>query len=115
MKVLGTSVLVFEAIVVALFIPVAYFTGAATDGSTAAWLGGGLAIACLVGAGMVTRPGGIAVGWAIQVLVLACGFVVPLMFVLGGMFAALWWAAVRFGRKADAATRTREGGPTPLT
>ena len=88
MKVLGTSVLVFEAIVVALFIPVAYFTGAATDGSTAAWLGGGLAIACLVGAGMVTRPGGIAVGWAIQVLVLACGFVVPLMFVLGGMFAA---------------------------
>jgi hypothetical protein len=109
MKVLGTSVLVFEAIVVALFIPVAFFTGTVTDGATAAWLGGALAVVCLLGAGMVTRRGGIAVGWAIQVAVVACGFVVPLMFGLGGIFAALWWAAVHFGRKADAASSTREG------
>ena len=34
---------------------------------------------------------------------LACGFVVPMMFALGLVFGALWWAALRYGRRADAA------------
>lgn len=113
MRVLGTSVLVFEAIVMGLFIPVAYFTGRGIDGSTAAWLGAGLVVLCLVAAGMVTRPGGIALGWIVQILVIACGFVVLDMFVMGAIFAALWWAAVHYGRKVDDMRTQRDQAGTP--
>ncbi|MCB5906729.1 DUF4233 domain-containing protein [Streptomyces pinistramenti] len=53
--------------------------------------------------GMLTRPGGIQLGWALQAALIASGFVVPTMFFLGAVFAALWWASVHFGRKIDEA------------
>lgn len=52
---------------------------------------------------MVTRPGGVLLGWVLQVALIAAGFVVPVMFILGVAFAALWWASVHFGRKIDVA------------
>lgn len=115
MRVLGTSVLIFEAIVMALFIPVAYFTGRTVEGPTAAWIGVGLVVLCIVAAGMVTRPGGIVLGWIVQVLVIASGFVVPDMFVVGAIFGGLWWAAVHYGRKVDAMRTERDqaGAPGP--
>lgn len=112
MRVLGTSVLIFEAIMVALAIPVAYFTGAAARGATAAWICAGLAVLCLIAAGLVTRPYGLIVGWTVQALIIASGFLVTSMFVLGGIFALLWWAAVHFGRRADDA-RARRDAPPP--
>ncbi|WP_172385959.1 DUF4233 domain-containing protein [Streptomyces sp. MNP-20] len=53
--------------------------------------------------GMVTRPGGVQLGWALQAALIASGFVVPIMFFMGAMFAALWWASVHFGQKIDEA------------
>ncbi|MFF4396853.1 DUF4233 domain-containing protein [Streptomyces sp. NPDC001480] len=53
--------------------------------------------------GMVTRPGGVALGWALQIALVASGFFVPMMYILGVVFAALWWASVHFGRKVDEA------------
>jgi hypothetical protein len=53
--------------------------------------------------GVVTRPGGIALGWALQIALIASGLVVPSMFFLGAIFAALWWASVHYGRKIDEA------------
>ncbi|MGK5639236.1 DUF4233 domain-containing protein [Streptomyces sp. URMC 126] len=53
--------------------------------------------------GMITRPGGVQLGWLLQAGLVASGFVVPLMFVLGVVFGALWWASVHFGRKIDEA------------
>ncbi|MEV6019803.1 MULTISPECIES: DUF4233 domain-containing protein [unclassified Streptomyces] len=53
--------------------------------------------------GMITRPGGVQLGWALQILLVAGGFVVPSMFILGVAFAALWWASVHYGRKIDEA------------
>ncbi|KUF14741.1 MULTISPECIES: DUF4233 domain-containing protein [Streptomyces] len=53
--------------------------------------------------GMVTRPGGVQLGWALQIALIASGFIVPMMFFMGAMFAALWWASVHFGRKIDEA------------
>ncbi|MYW65697.1 DUF4233 domain-containing protein [Streptomyces sp. SID8379] len=53
--------------------------------------------------GMVTRPGGVQLGWALQIALIISGFFVPVMFFLGACFAALWWASVHFGRKVDAA------------
>ncbi|MGW1210710.1 DUF4233 domain-containing protein [Streptomyces sp. NPDC002499] len=52
---------------------------------------------------VVTRPGGIAMGWALQIALIASGFIVPSMFFLGAIFAALWWASVHYGRKIDEA------------
>ena len=53
--------------------------------------------------GVVTRPGGVALGWALQIALIASGFVVPTMFFMGAIFAALWWASVHYGRKIDEA------------
>ncbi|WP_416973269.1 DUF4233 domain-containing protein [Streptomyces sp. 4F14] len=53
--------------------------------------------------GVVTRPGGIALGWALQVALIVSGVFVPLMFFMGAVFAALWWASVHYGRKVDEA------------
>ncbi|MFF1654989.1 DUF4233 domain-containing protein [Streptomyces sp. NPDC058255] len=53
--------------------------------------------------GMITRPGGVQLGWALQIALIASGFVVPSMFILGAIFAALWWASVHYGRKIDEA------------
>ncbi|ELS53200.1 DUF4233 domain-containing protein [Streptomyces viridochromogenes] len=68
------------------------------------WTVSGIAMSlCLVLCGLVTRPGGVALGWALQIALIASGFVVPTMFFLGVVFAALWWASVHFGRKVDEA------------
>ncbi|MEH0578761.1 MULTISPECIES: DUF4233 domain-containing protein [Streptomyces] len=53
--------------------------------------------------GVVTRPGGVALGWALQIALVASGFFVPIMFFMGVLFGALWWASVHFGRKIDEA------------
>ncbi|MFE7171569.1 DUF4233 domain-containing protein [Streptomyces sp. NPDC057616] len=68
------------------------------------WTVSGVAMfLCVALCGVVTRPGGIALGWVLQVALIASGFVVPTMFFLGAVFAALWWASVHYGRKIDEA------------
>lgn len=58
-------------------------------------------VLCVLLCGMVARPGGVAVGWLLQLALVASGFIVPTMFVLGLVFTGLWWAAVHYGRKID--------------
>jgi hypothetical protein len=53
--------------------------------------------------GVITRPGGIQLGWGLQILLVLSGFFVPAMFVLGVIFGALWWASVHYGRRIDEA------------
>ncbi|MEU0223689.1 DUF4233 domain-containing protein [Streptomyces sp. NPDC006284] len=68
------------------------------------WTVSGIAMfLCVALCGVVTRPGGIGFGWALQIALIASGFVVPSMFFLGAIFAALWWASVHYGRKIDEA------------
>ena len=68
------------------------------------WTVSGIAMfLCVALCGVVTRPGGFALGWALQAALVASGFVVPTMFFLGAVFAALWWASVHYGRKIDEA------------
>ncbi len=75
------------------------------------WTVSGIAMfLCLVLCGLVTRPGGVVLGWALQIALIASGFVVPTMFFLGAIFAALWWASVHYGRKVDEA-KARFAGP----
>jgi hypothetical protein len=68
------------------------------------WTVSGIAMALsLVLSGLITRPGGVQLGWALQIALIASGFFVPTMFFLGAVFAALWWASVHYGRKIDEA------------
>lgn len=62
-------------------------------------VGGALAIACLVVVGMLRHRWAYTAGSALQVVVIATGFVVPMMFVLGAIFAVLWVVALRVGRR----------------
>ena len=103
MKTLGTAVLAMEIIVMLLAVPIASTKGSLPDARTA--IIGALAImlVLIIAIGALRRgPKGIWIGWAAQVLVLACGFVVPMMFIVGGIFAVLWFVALRLGRRVEA-------------
>ncbi|MFI1165108.1 DUF4233 domain-containing protein [Streptomyces sp. NPDC020801] len=87
----------------------------------AVWTVSGIAmLLCVLLCGVLTRPGGVALGWALQVALIASGVVVPMMYFMGAVFAALWWASVHFGRKVDEAkarfaaqaARAAEAGPS---
>ena len=74
-----------------------------TDLGAGASLGMGLGLAalCLLAAGMLGRPLGYPLGWAVQVLSIALGFMVTAMFLLGVVFAALWATAYFLGARID--------------
>ena len=64
-------------------------------------MGLGLAVLCVLAAGMLGRPGGYALGWAIQAISVGLGFLVTAMFFLGVVFGALWATAYFLGLKID--------------
>jgi hypothetical protein len=109
---LAAAVLTFEAIVIGLAIPVAVAV-AELDPSVAVPAGLGLALLCLVTAGLLRRPLGYRLGWAIQVAAVALGFVIPAMFFLGGLFAFLWFMALRLGGEVEAARARRAAQEPP--
>jgi len=100
MRVLCSSVLFFEAIVVALGVPAALALTAGHRGLIL-WGGLGLAVACLVAAGLLGGSAGYVLGSVLQVAVLAAGFLLPAMFVMGALFGGLWVLAIVLARKAD--------------
>ncbi len=61
----------------------------------------GLAVLALVSAGVMKRPFGPALGWVVQVLSILSGLFVPMMFVVGAMFALLYGYCQRVGRRVD--------------
>ncbi|MGW4029043.1 DUF4233 domain-containing protein [Streptomyces sp. NPDC004838] len=71
---------------------------------TTVWTVCGVAmVLSLLLCGMLTRPGGVQLGWVLQIGLIASGFVVPMMFLLGACFAGLWWASIHYGRRIDEA------------
>jgi hypothetical protein len=74
---------------------------AGVDTSTALWIGLGLTVACLLLAGMLRAEWAYSLGWVIQGAAIGLGFVIPLMFVLGAIFALLWGSAYFLGRKIE--------------
>ena len=65
--------------------------------------GGVIATLAFLAAGMLKRKVGWILGWLVQGLMIAYGFVVFTMFFLGALFAGLWAAAIIIGRKGEAA------------
>ena len=94
------AVLSLEAVTIALATPV-MVSVSGVDLATALWLGVGLALVCIVLAGMLRSEWAYSVGWALQLAVIAMGFVVPMMFVLGVIFAVLWGTAYILGIKIE--------------
>jgi ammonia channel protein AmtB len=60
-----------------------------------------MAVVLVVLSRLVTAPGGYVAGSVAQLLVVACGVVVPLMYALGVLFAVLWVVSLRLGARID--------------
>jgi hypothetical protein len=100
MRALGSSVLAFEIIVSLLFIP-----AAAQDSSfsiSSILLISLLQISLAIFAmGTLGKNYGIYLGYLAQFALIASGFFVNWMFVLGFIFLGLWVMAIRIGRRTD--------------
>jgi hypothetical protein len=106
---IAAAVLVFEGMVV-FFATLVALDLSDVDDATLWWTGGTLAVACVLAAGLLGRPWGYLAGSVLQVLVVAAGFLVPAMFALGLVFAALWFLALHLGRKV---ARMQAAQPPP--
>ncbi|MGO8887407.1 MAG: DUF4233 domain-containing protein [Streptosporangiaceae bacterium] len=103
MKRLCATVLIMEAIVIGLAIPVAVQISRASPRG-AGIAGGVAAVAAVLLAALARKRLNwtLVGGTLLQILVIAAGVVVPVMYVLGAVFAALWiigiWLGYRWER-----------------
>ncbi len=108
------TVLIMEAVVIGLAIPVAISLEHVRAG-VAGGVGGALAVCALLLGGMVGRRGwALWAGSVLQVLVIAAGSVVHAMYVLGVIFAALWITGIWLARRLQAASASGPPG-TPAS
>lgn len=105
MRVVLLSTLLFEVILFALAIPVMILVSD-VSAAPAALSGIGAALLALAAAGLLRKPLGYPIGWVAQLAGILLGFLTPAMFVVGGMFAALWVVSFVLGKRLD-------GRPTP--
>ncbi|MBB6547582.1 DUF4233 domain-containing protein [Nonomuraea rubra] len=103
MRRLGASVLGMEAIVAGLITPVAISVGG-VEPALAVTVGIGLAVLCVIAAGLLKRPFGYVLGSVVQVLAICTGFLVTTMFFLGAIFTALWITVIIVARRVEGAT-----------
>lgn len=110
MKRLCGTVLIMEAVVVLLAI-VPSIRLEHVHGGTAGAVGGAIAVVAILLSGLVGRP---KMGWALyagtvfQLLVIAAGVLVPAMYILGVIFAALWFTGIWLARKVEREQRARD-------
>lgn len=99
MRVLGAAVLTMESIVMGF----ALLLAKDHHGGNALLIGGTIALAFLLTAGLLKRKFGWILGSILQIAMLAYGSVVPSLFIIGTIFVGLWIAAIVVGRKGEAA------------
>jgi hypothetical protein len=104
------SIAVFFGALVARGIAVADSSGAAT-----AYLlvGSGLAVLCIVAAGAMRSAVGVTLGWLIQLATFAATAVVPLMGLVGVIFATLWVLCLVQGHRIDELQRAHAQESAP--
>ena len=99
----GSSTLTLEALVVV-------FAGLALFGKHGLMEGGGLPylLTCVViGVVMILTcaflryPWGIALGWSLQVVMIALGILEPMMYFVGGLFGCIWAYGIIKGKQMD--------------
>ncbi len=103
MKRLCGTVLGMEATLVALCI-VPAIALEHISGAVAGGVGGGIAIVAIVLAGRIGKhKWALYAGSALQFAVIAAGVVLPVMYALGVIFAALWFGGIKLARKWESA------------
>lgn len=114
MRMLGSSVLTMEALVIGFALLVAKDLSVRSE-IPAGWIGAVLAVGALVAAGLLRTRAGWILGTVVQAGLVLFGLVVPMMYALGALFAGLWAAAIIVGRKGEAARASlrqqSSGGP----
>ncbi|RMI13600.1 DUF4233 domain-containing protein [Cellulomonas triticagri] len=96
-----SMILVLEGVLVLFAGLTAY--GLRSAPAPAIWSVAGSAFVVLVLLSrLVTKPGGYVAGSVAQLAVIACGVIIPLMYALGVLFAALWFVSLRLGARVDA-------------
>lgn len=103
---LASIVLAFEVIVVFLASLVIWGLAApAAEGDVPAWValvaGGVMIVALVATIGLLRFRWAYALGWLIQALILAAGFLNPAMFVVGALFGGMWWYCMVVGARID--------------
>jgi uncharacterized protein DUF4233 len=108
MRRLCATVLIFEAIIIGLAIPVAVkisHVAASSAGSAGGALAGA---AVLVAVAISIRSTGssgllfaLVIGSILQVMMIVSGAIVPVMYALGAIFTILWIVAICLGRSAE--------------
>ncbi len=101
MRAMCSAMLSLEAIILLLSMPVMIVTQDVNK-ALAFGVGGGLALLCILTTAMLRKPWAYGLGHATQAAAIAMGFLVPVMFFIGAMFAALWFGAFFLGRKIEA-------------
>ncbi|WP_231727767.1 MULTISPECIES: DUF4233 domain-containing protein [unclassified Rathayibacter] len=108
---LGSIVLGFETVIVFLATLVAF--GLKAGDPVVVLVGGGVVcLAMIATLGLLNRPVGFRIGWALQFVIVASGLIVPIMFVIGAAFVALWTYCMVTGARLDAQGRPPAPGPT---
>jgi hypothetical protein len=97
MRRMAASVLVFEAFIALFFGLVVAKLHPSGDWIVAVALG----VVSVLLSGLMRYRWAYAAGWVLQAGFVAAGFLVTDMFVLGIVFAAIWWTGLHFGAKAE--------------
>ncbi|MEJ1116282.1 DUF4233 domain-containing protein [Paenarthrobacter sp. CCNWLY172] len=107
----ASTVLLLEAFV-AFFGTLAVFGLRRGEVAPGIILGVGIALSVVLvlACAVLSKPWGIAVGWALQLVLILTGFAEPTMFIVGILFAICWWYGIRAGMRIDreVAQRDRE-------
>lgn len=104
---LASMVLSFEIIIVFLAALVIWGLAPTEDNTLGLppWValaaGGVLIILLVLTIGLLRYRWGYAVGWALQVLIVAAGFLNPAMFFVGALFGGMWWYCMVAGARID--------------
>ncbi|WP_432487832.1 DUF4233 domain-containing protein [Kineococcus sp. SYSU DK018] len=104
-RVLAASTLIAEALVV--FFATLAATALHREEQTSYLVAGGVvALLCVLCAGLLRSRAGYALGWVLQVVIVASGFVVPeafrwTMVGVGVAFAGIWWGCLHVGTRVE--------------
>jgi hypothetical protein len=105
----ASTTLLLEAFVV-FFGTLAVFGLRRDELPPALILGAGVALSLLLvlTCAVLTRRWGIAVGWILQLVIIASGFLEPAMFLVGLAFALVWLYGLRTGARLDRENAERD-------
>ncbi len=109
-KVMFASVVLALEAFVAFFATLVVFGLRARDVPQPLILAAGIVLSLvLIGScAFMSRKWGPAVGWILQLLLIATGVLEPMMFVIGVLFALTWWYALRAGIRIDRENAVRD-------